>query len=143
VQKTTGSDTVRVLLQNLIEGIQYFDIYMYDKLGHSSVKSSVPSMIYGPVYQSSLLSRTYRNIKRVGNNIEINWVPAGDDMVRTEVRYTNTSNNPVEHVISGRSNQSILENVPVLGEITYRTAFLPDSTALDVIYTPFTRINPL
>lgn len=141
VQKTSGNDTLRVLLSNMSEGIQYFDIYMFDKDGNSSIKTSVHGVVYGPVYRSSLLSRTYTSIKRAGNNVEIQWVPASDDLVTVWVRYVDTNNNPVDHIISGKTNLSLLKDVPLTGEITYRSGFLPDSTALDTIYTPFVPIN--
>jgi len=141
IYKTSGNDTVRVLLDNMQEGIQYFDIYMFDKNGHSSIKSSVHGVVYGPIYQSSLLSRTYTSIKRTGNDVEIQWVPASDDLVSVWVKYTDTNNQLVDHIIAGKENLSLLQNVLAEGEITYRSGFLPDSTALDTIYTSFVPIN--
>lgn len=137
VQKTSETDSVRVLLENMNEGIQYFDIYMFDNEGHSSIKTSVHGVVYGPIYRSSLLPRSYTSVSRTDSNVEIQWVPASDDLVVVWMKYTDTLNRPVDYILSGKENISLLNDVLPEAAITYATGFLPDSTALDTLYTSF------
>jgi hypothetical protein len=41
IQRSSGTDSVKVLIDRLKEGIYTFDVFMYDNAGHSSVKSEV------------------------------------------------------------------------------------------------------
>ncbi|GAB3019006.1 hypothetical protein GCM10027051_25100 [Niabella terrae] len=141
VPKIAESDSVRVLLDNMNEGIQYFDIYMFDNEGHSSIKTAVHGVVYGPVYRSSLLSRSYTSATRTDNDVAIQWVPASDDLVVVWIKYTDTLNLSVDHILSGKENSSLLKDVLPEASITYATGFLPDSTALDTLYTSFIPLN--
>lgn len=137
VTKTQDVDTVRVMLNDMEEGTHYFEIVMFDKDGNSSLPVETFGVVYGERYQSGLLGRTYRDIGRIENNLEVDWMPAEPSLVGVEVRYQNTDGNLIKHIVSSSVGLDTLENFPIGGSFEYRSVFRPDSTSLDLFYTDF------
>lgn len=141
IHKTSEIDTVRVMLNNMAEGIHYFEIYMYDKDGNSSVQAEATGSVYGPLYEESLLTRTFLSMRKIGSDIEVNWTPAGSDLDHVEIRYLNNKGDSIHRLIPAAIELDTIRNVSLHNEYEYRSAFLPDSTALDTFYTPYTFID--
>lgn len=137
VIKTHDVDTVRVMLNDMGEGTHYFEIVMFDKDGNSSLPVEALGVVYGERYQSGLLGRTYRSIERIGNDLEIDWMPAEPSLVGVELKYQSTDGGVIERVVSSSVELDTLENFPIGGSFEYRSIFRPDSTSLDLFYTDF------
>lgn len=138
VTKTEHVDTVRVLLDDMAEGTHHFTINMFDKHGNSSVPTNVSGVVYGPLYEQTLLDRTYRAMVRSGKtDLKIDWTPAETSMVGIEVRYTNLSGEEETHWVSSLLNTYVFPDFPENGTFSYRTFFLPDTLALDTFHTGF------
>ncbi len=137
VIKTNQVDTVRIMLNEMTEGIHHFEIIMYDGKGNSSIKSNAIGKVYGQSYQNSLLQRTYRSIRRAGNNVVIEWMDASADMLRVEQRYTDSNGTLIERNVASDVIRDTVPNFPRGTNLQYRTVFLPDPTAIDTFYTEY------
>lgn len=133
--KTNTIDTVKVLIENLKEGTYHFEVVLFDKNGHSSVKNSIIGKSYGSLYQESLLNRAYRSLKRVNENLIISWMEADENMRDIQLEYKNVNNIVINKVISSKVTSDTLFQFPLGGEFTYKTSFLPDSASIDTFYS--------
>lgn len=141
IQKTTEIDTVRVMLKNLAEGAIEFEIFMYDKLGNSSVKASKIGQVYGERYRSSLLNRTYMSTRRLVNkDLEFDWKSADNDVLFSEIKYTDNANKSIVKIVKNTAKLDTLKSFPIKGTMDLRTAFLPDTSAIDTFYTSYQTI---
>lgn len=142
VSKTKEVDTVKALLTNMTEGTYFFDIYLYDKLGHSSVKATKSGMVYGERFQSSLLTRAYRSITRSGADVNVEWMPADTIAKQVDLQYTNTIGELVKVKITDKKQiVTRLVGVPVNGTFSYRTVFEPEAKGLDLFYTDYMTVQ--
>lgn len=146
VQKTDEIDTVRVMIENLDEGIHYFEVYMFGKDGARSIQTTAIGNSYGANYQSLLLPRIIKNAAWGPNNsINIELTHASNDDFRTEIEYTDKDKGTVvKHFISSDIELDTLLRVDDQeGEaiIKYRTAFMPDSTSIDTFYSEYSTIK--
>src|SRR5690606_9954731 len=55
--KNPPNDTVKIRIENLVEGTYLFEIYIYDELGNRSIKTEFVATTYGDQYAQSLLVR--------------------------------------------------------------------------------------
>src|SRR5699024_6879507 len=146
VQKTDEVDTVRVMVEDLEEGVHYFEIFMYGKDGTSSVQATAIGHAYGSIYQGALLPRIIRDAQWApGSAIGLDLTRASEDAVYTEVVYTDkTTGNTSALKIEPGAESDTIRNVKAVNneaEIKYRTVFLPDSTAIDTFYSEYTSMN--
>lgn len=139
VVKTDHVDTVRLMIENLREDIHFFDIYHYDKRGVPSVRATAVGHVYGERYEKSLLNRLV-SFKRRGNDLHLDWTDADATMREVELLYTDADGNAVRHIVPAQRLTDTLLNFPQGGSFSYRTAYLPDSTALDTCYTKYSTL---
>ncbi|MEO6523721.1 MAG: DUF4998 domain-containing protein [Mucilaginibacter sp.] len=87
VQKTSNVDTVKVTLNNLIEGAYTFQVYTYDNAGHSSIKSEVIGTVYGNTYAASIANRPINNAtyNATTKKVLINWFGISSQAVKVEI----------------------------------------------------------
>lgn len=140
IKNTTGIDSVSVIINGLEEGIHYFDLYMYDKYGNSSIKTEVIGNVYGKVYQESLLDRTYNSTETIADSLVVNWNPSGIGIIGVQVRYLNHEGDSVTHFISDTVEIDTIPGISFDSDTVnfkYRTVFLPDSMAIDTFYTDY------
>lgn len=145
VQKSAQIDTIRVIINNLDEGVHYFEVYMYGEDGNPSVQASVIGNSYGAIYQESLLPRIVKGASWGANNsIALELTPASHDAIRVEVEYEDKKNGPLTYFVPSNMDTSTLMNVKDkkgVATLKYRTVFLPDSTAIDTFYSDYTTIK--
>ncbi|WP_018628419.1 DUF4998 domain-containing protein [Niabella aurantiaca] len=112
-----------------------FDVYTYDKKGSRSIRVSLSGVVYGSVYEQSLVNRGIRSAAVSGSGAQINWYDAGEDAAAVELTYTDKDG--VLHVITDPATtaQTVLEKDLQDSEITYRTLFVPGGNAIDTFYT--------
>ena len=140
-QRSPNVDTVRLMLNNMPEGTYHFEIYTFDADGNSSVKADAIGRVYGAQYQAELLSRALRGSTRFGNDRLLNWIPADEALVRSELSYTNSRGEVGEVRVAKAAETTLLENIPLAEDIRLRSVFLPDTMALDTFYTEFETIR--
>ena len=144
LNKTEHVDTVIVKISNLEEKTQEFEIFHYDKNGNSSVRSSVLGKVYGPRYINSLVNRTFKTPKRLTNNrVELNWTSPELNLLFSDITYSDINDNQVEYRVDRKVGLDTLINFPVGGVFDIKSAFKPDSLALDTFYTKKSTLKPL
>lgn len=144
VTKTAFVDTVRVLLDNMPEGLHHFEIFMYDNLGNSSVPVVVSGRSYGNQYSSYLVNRIFKEPKTLsGIGLQLNWAPAENELLFSEVQYENTEGVTVQHIVDRRAELDTLKLFPVGGVLRLSSAYKPDSLALDTFYSRIEEFKPL
>lgn len=139
--KTQDVDTVRVMLEGMKEGTHYFKIYMYDNEGNRSIANEATGVVYGDRYIGSLLDRTFNDIRRLGDDIEVEWMPADETLVQVEVRYSDKEGNLINRIVPDSTEIDTLLNFPSNGVFEYRSAFVPDENALDTFYTDYLEVE--
>lgn len=143
LQKTEEVDTVRVMVDNLTEGMHEFEIFLYDKLGNTSIRAFKIGRVYGERFQNSLYNRIARSMKRINSreDLEIVWLAADNEMIYSDIKYENVYGEEVITRLKPEEELMILSDFPLDGDFHVRTAFLPDSTALDTFYVDYERVE--
>ncbi|MFC3196685.1 DUF4998 domain-containing protein [Parapedobacter deserti] len=162
IQKTAEVDTISVVLPNMEEGLYTFDVYTYDNQGHRSIGSQVIGEVYGDTFQQTISNRLIRSVEwfdlpQEGEipafmGAQINWYGVNMQAVFMDIRYTQENGSvttireePVR--ISGRPplfrETTRLPNGKKNSAIMYRTAFMPDTLAIDTFYTEYSTYTPI
>jgi len=142
VKRTSGVDTVSVIIPNLEEGTQSFEIRTYDTDGNSSVPVYVSANVYGDNYQSSLVNRGVADASMQSNGSAlITWADVSSDagVQNMEVQFTDGNNITHDTVIASAATNltSSLPGIKLGSTFSYRTAYLPNPTAIDTFYTAY------
>lgn len=136
--KTENIDTVRVIIDNLAEETHEFQVFLFDKEGHTSVLSSVVARVYGPRYKGALLNRLISSNEMLADNqLELSMGLGEETLLYSEIKYLNTDEELVTHLITPDVEVDTLRNFPNGGSFEIRSAFKPDTLALDTFYTEF------
>jgi hypothetical protein len=153
IQRTAGVDTIRLMVGNLPEGTYNFEIFTYDKVGHSSIPSVITGKVYGERYEASLL---YRGID-MGSSSVINVMPpyhaailvwraynSTDGIIGMELKYKDEDDVQQTVVTPAEEGSTMLMKYVPGSAIEYRTLYKPDSLAIDTFYTRPTslQLNP-
>lgn len=142
LNKTAGIDTVRLMINNLEEQTHEFQVFLFDDKGNSSVMSSTVGRVYGEFYKKTLINRLFKTLRVIsGNQVEIAWASPEASLLRSEIKYVNTNSELITHITKPATEHDTLFNFPVGGDFELRSAFLPDSLALDTFYTKYEKIN--
>ncbi|WP_257669722.1 DUF4998 domain-containing protein [Parapedobacter tibetensis] len=138
-------DTISQIIQPLTEGITYsFVIKTFDDDGHVSVPVEISGKAYGIRYQESLLARPLSTALLDANgNLTLQWADAdiANGAIRTEIKYTSDNTQQVLHVHVD-STETTIDDYQGGAAFQYRTAFIPDSLAIDTFYTEFATSDP-
>ena len=131
-----------ILIPQIAEGNYTFEIRTLDDAGNQSVRSEIYGRVYGAEYESSLNNRIVDNIKKEGEDLQVNWIPESIDstLVGTVVTYENIDGETQE-IFTGIQDQTILENVTSNSTFSFQTLFKPSSIAIDTFYAPVQTIN--
>ncbi|WP_298649078.1 DUF4998 domain-containing protein [uncultured Proteiniphilum sp.] len=131
------NDTVRVIIDNLIESNCIFNVISYDDLGHSSLAVEAEGMVYGENYEKSLLNRTLRSKSVDNDGLHLQWYPTVDDTeLGIELNYKDDSENSKTVFIADSIISNTIAGFNVNYPFTYRTKYLPTPTAIDTFYSP-------
>ena len=135
--ENAGVDSKEIVefFNDMKENYYQFDIFMFDKAGNSSVRTSHIGRVYGENYQRSLVNRTYSSEQRASSDLIIDWIPVESHLLGMMVKYRNTLDDLVEKLIPGDVVTDTLFNFPVKGSIECQSLFLPEPLALDTFYT--------
>src|SRR5699024_7794779 len=117
------------------EGNQSFGISVYDGSGSSSKRSEIVARIYGDTYQQSLLPRRIQDALFLNGNVEIDWASPDQTARATEVSYTDQSGENRQVMVRADTNYAVLNNYNPGSVFEYRTAYLPEPTAIDTFYS--------
>ncbi|WP_345210406.1 DUF4998 domain-containing protein [Mucilaginibacter gynuensis] len=142
VTRTNGVDTVKLIIPNLPEGNMTFEIRTYDKDGHISIPVTATGNVYSTLYQSSLVNRGVAKAEvQADGSALINWadVNANAGLISIQIRYNDAKNIAHDTIVKSRATEftTSLPNFKVGNGFSYKTAFKPDSSAIDTFYVDF------
>ncbi|WP_198652080.1 DUF4998 domain-containing protein [Chitinophaga deserti] len=138
VKRTSGRDTVEVMIPNLKEGNYNFTIHTYDSEGHISVVVNAFGITYGANYASSLVNRTLKSIEQStdGSQIILNWgEPAGGEL-GIEVKYKGVDGLEKTITVQPGDLVTTLPDYESKSLLSYRSQYKPDSMAFEYFYPP-------
>lgn len=130
-----------VIINNLKEGDHQFSILLLDQYNNRSEDVVVKETAYGEQYMSSLHNRPIRNIafNRETNTANIEWGDAGTGATGSMINYKDSLGIARELFVPVYMNKTFIKDINNKTDslIFYRTAFLPERTAIDTFYTHF------
>lgn len=138
VKKSLKPDTIKVSVNNLPEGSYNFEVFTFDKEGHTSIGAEVIGNSYGLNFQSTLSNRPIRTSTKVTatNSINITWVGRDDKCLGTEWSYTGKDQQQKRY-FSTQGDTTLISSCDLAKPVTYRTLFIPEKQAADTFYTAF------
>ena len=139
INRTSGVDTVRAILNKIEEGVKTFTITTFDKYQNRSVDVTITGRIFGDVYKSLLLNRTIKDGLFAGDSVALDWnvQDASTGALGCELKYTDKSNNLKTVFVKRTDTRTVLTNYMYGTKFNYRTLFLPDTLAIDTFYSKF------
>jgi hypothetical protein len=135
VDVTAYPDTVRYIIDNLLEEDYTFYVKTYDANGNVSILQEVTTTVYGLIYESSLRPREINSIDGTYLKVEINWAAASIDsaLIRTEIRYVNSSGDTIVRMIPPDETQTVLTgDLPADHTFTTVCWYSPTEKAIDI-----------
>jgi hypothetical protein len=136
VKRTTGSDTIDVLVPNLNEGDYNFTIYTYDKDNHRSVMVNAFGVAIGQNYVSTLTNRTLQSITSSadGKQVTLNWGSAAAGEQGIDVSYTGADGTDRKITVPATETRTVLPDYKERSPLTYNSRYKPDATAFEYFY---------
>lgn len=135
------ADSITAVIPGLNEYIYSFTIFSYDAKGNRSIPLDINNVkVYGPVYQSGLLNRTYNAANPVtvspNGNVRLNFLQKDTSVINisTEIKYTNRAGLTEIRQLSPDSSSIIIPNYKSGTALTYRSAYIPDRNSIDTFY---------
>lgn len=137
-----GIDTAETLISSLAEGAYTFHIQTFDEQGNQSVNVESFGTIYGDSFQSQLTERVISGQTKTADTLAIRFFAESSDyLVKTIFSYESTEND-IKEVILPRNGQEVkLGKFKYGTDLRFRSAFLPDTLAIDTLYTSFTTLR--
>lgn len=131
----SATDTVKVLLEDIGEGVYTFEVITFDRRGNRSVVVDVIGVAYGETFQASLIGRTLLKVY-FDQSVHMVWSGTSDQLIGQEVLYK-TADGENRIVIPAHQDTLALPAYQSGTPIRYRSLFLPDVFAIDTFYTDF------
>ncbi|GAA4304807.1 DUF4998 domain-containing protein [Compostibacter hankyongensis] len=143
IQKTSGVDTINVILPDMPEGTYSFEVITYDDEGHSSVPAYAIGEVFGDNYIRSLHNRIIEKALFNNDSLQIVWGRPEAKMAGIELRYADTTGAGRLAVVPADADTSFIEDYDfsTADNFRYRTMYLPDSLSIDTFYTPYDTIR--
>lgn len=137
----TPTDSVKVIIPNLLEYVYTFTVYSLDAKGNRSIPLDISNVrVYGPVYQSRLLNRAYDPVTpyvvNANGSVTLNFSAPDTINISTDIRYTNTSGTVVEKPLAPTANSITLTDYKSGTTVQYRSSYIPVKSAIDVFTAP-------
>ncbi|MCL6218202.1 DUF5013 domain-containing protein [Zunongwangia pacifica] len=145
VTRTTGVDTLEVIINDISENIYNFEVRTFDGLGNTSIPQYTTGEVYGERYQSSLYNRPVIGNELIGSNLTVNYanMDRTTGVLGTEMEYTSVNSSELQEIfVPIDSTQAQIEDYTSGSEYRYRTVFLPEPTSIDTFYTEYKSFIP-
>jgi len=131
------SARLSAIVNNLNEGSYNFELFNFDAQGNISVVSRAAGVVYGDVYEKSLLNRAISSFGKqfdlLGTTV-LNWAAADPKSLGVELSYDDNTGANQKIFVAPATTTLTLQDYNSNLAINYRTMFLPDSTAIDTFY---------
>lgn len=135
-----GRDTVETTIPGMPEGNYTFYIQNRDESGNISLKTEVDGIVYGNLYIKMLLNRGIKASLLCLGVATIEWVEADAQETGVMVKYTDRSGQEKIQLVLSSEMETRLADYQPGTSLSYSTGFLPDSMAIDTLYTEWENI---
>jgi len=142
VTPSSGWDSVMVTVPCKTEKSYTFKIRTTDIFGNHSLWITGFGNSYGNLFQQSLANRTVKSFTLAGNDGEISWFPPAATLVRSEIRYTDGSQQEQTVVVPSSQNTTKCTGLPN-NRFEVRSFFLPEPDAIDTFAISWESVRPL
>lgn len=127
------NDTLSVVIDGLREGTQRFFVQNYDKEGNKSLNVEVSGNVYGDQYIMSATSKMITQLTPLPEGLQLHW-NMSEEAIGVEVKYE--SNDGYKFFKeSAKALTTLISDWKLAGTIQTRTILMPESGALDTLYT--------
>lgn len=137
-----GKTEEYLVFPSMAEGIYSFDLYLYDKAGNRSVKSSIIGQVYGDNYEKGLLPTSLNSAIYLNQVVTLTWGSKDETMLGNEILYTNAAGVSVNRYIDKIKDTAILSSYGANKPLQYRTLYKPDTLSLDTFKTSYITVVP-
>lgn len=144
IEATGRANAVNVMLNDMEERSYAFTIYTYDEKGNKSIPVNAVGSAYGDLYINSLLTRIVENATFLNDTLIVDWGDAMDETsMGEEISYLDTMGNSQVIKVSPAVESTIITdfNFEAGPDITYRSAYLPNTMAIDTFYTEYASVR--
>jgi hypothetical protein len=131
------------ILTDMPEAPYLFSVVTYDVKGNTSIKNDINAIVYGEVFQNSLLNRAVTLNKVLPSQLKMIWTTGDISQASIELKYTNSSNVDVTTILTPSldpGSMSIIQNVNLTKPISYRTVYKP-ATSIDSFIAPWSVVT--
>lgn len=136
------SDTVRVMIPNLIETSYLFKVISYDDFGNTSIPVEIEEQVYGKEYEESLLNPP---LIRTGfdynsNTLTLEWGTIESTVIGVELNYTDINNVAQTLLIDPSVGTTTILDFKLGEPLRSRTKHKPVPHSIDVFSTDWQRM---
>lgn len=134
-----SKDRGHLYIEGLEEGAYTVNVFTGDNKGNRSVPIERNAEVYGDNFQQALRDRDISHAVILRDSTVIFWdeIFEEDPIVSSEVMYFDLDGQAQKAVIAINARQVSLYNVDTTREISVRSNFLPEPTAVDTFRTEF------
>lgn len=143
IDRTSGTDSVYIVLDDLKEGTYTFSIFTGDGEGHTSVETKASGHVYGKQYAGGLSNRLIGSARWIDGHTSIIWQQAIGNTIGVELSYTNSGGDVQTLFVPSAMDTTEIDDLKEGSQFKYRTLYLPDSAAIDTFYTDYSTFTPV
>lgn len=137
-----GTDSVKILLNNLEEGEYQLELYTLDKDRHRSGKVMLSGYVYGDQYASTLTPRRLSDIIYTKDErLRLIWAPKSEgSAIGAEVAYQDREGKTRQiRLVTGNESESEIPDIHsgLRGSIRYRTIYAPGEKVIDTLFSDY------
>jgi hypothetical protein len=129
-----ATDTMKVIINGLEDAAYRFYVQTYDSDGNSSLREECSGYAYGETFLSLATAKTINQMTVTGGGISLIW-NSSEKAVSVEVAYETNAGTTKSLILPGNVFETILDDYKPGGNIKYRTGFLPEEDAIDILYS--------
>ncbi|MDR3245358.1 MAG: discoidin domain-containing protein [Prevotellaceae bacterium] len=136
--------TVACIVDNLPEGNYTFQVKTFDSEGNASISNDISGKVFGANYRVGLTARTIRSATLTETDGTEGLIDCGSatlDLIYTEIRYKNNSNETITRRLPATVINVTLPDVKRREFFEFRSVFYPKN-ALDTFYLAWEQHDP-
>ena len=133
-----GATAISHIIEPLEENIYSFMVQTYDVADNVSLPVEVIGIVYGELYEKSLLNRWLKSYFYDLNDqsITLEWNNASETEAGVSFSYTDNEGIVKTLIIDKSETSTTISDINIEKPVSYSTMYQPDSTAIDVFYAP-------
>ncbi|MFV9552448.1 DUF4998 domain-containing protein [Algibacter sp. PT7-4] len=146
VNKEDIAKPVSYIIDGLEENLYNFEIQTFDDDNNSSIPVFITGKVYGNRYQNSLINRPLlkQDLEEDTQSALVEFAPVDitSGILFSELEYLDSEGDLITIEVPTETESITLDNFTNGSTFKYRTAFLPEETAIDTFYTDYKVITP-